>query len=183
MKGIGSAPIVRLFPFEAKNQMQYAWKYGAASATADYADGLCTIHLRGLLTNNVLDALRRDVRNPNRPQAFVYVICWTRAALAVSLDNLGDLMRDAVPNDPFRMPVVNVVTAENAPAFQRYALRTIEFGIIRVTTLSLDAALAWAQRKAVVSQWSAELRASETLPVAPWRRPDRSRGRRGSVRA
>lgn len=159
--------------------MKYRWQYDAASATAEFHDGLCVVDLRGLMTADAISELSADIQKHMVTPTYVVVCCWDKSVLAVEV---GD--GDKPGENPIRVPVVNVVSSGERDAFERHADNMIRYGLLRITTLSLDAALGWAARKAVVSEWSQELRLTGQLlaPVSPARARVRSPGRRHTAR-
>lgn len=164
--------------------MQYEWNYSRASATAVYDDGVCVVDVRGLVTRDVPDQLRADLRSHADIVAHVFVVCWDRACIAVERTGIVSVADDLPPGDVLRAPMVNVVNEECVEFFQQLGADRMAVGVLRVTTLSLDAALAWARRRAMVAEWSADLRRHEQwhAPISVWQPSARSQDRRQSDR-
>lgn len=132
--------------------MKYEFHYGAASVSADFHEGLGLVELRGPVTGRVITQARLEIAAVQPGETCVYLWCWDRAALAYDLRT-----QSAVNGGDWRLadlvvlPAGNLVTEGQYDDFDEYAVDAINRGLVRVTFLQRELALAWAARKIVFS--------------------------------
>lgn len=147
--------------------MKYTWRYGtAASVAADFYDGLGLVEMRGPITDATLRDARLKIIAEQPSETRVYLICWDRAILATTFETLAAALAEPQFAALLWLPVANVVSREQAPAFRRYAARLVNSGPLRVTFCERGEALRWAARKLVYSE---PLAAAQALPPAQYR--------------
>lgn len=132
--------------------MKHAWRYGSASATAEFYEGLGLVELRGPITIEAITKALIDIVRSAPASTCVYVFCWDRAALATSIDEILAVTATAVFCEFIRLPMAMVVSDAQADDFNRYAFNRIQFGFVRVVFSELQDALRWASRKIAFSE-------------------------------
>lgn len=137
----------------------HTWNCGAAAASIQFADSLGVVELRGPLTRRALDQLKVDVMRLAPCPTYVFVVDVSAAIVAVDVDELAELALDSHLHGVIKEPIVFVVNDEQTDLFRAHSEAIVEHGLLRVVATSLDRGLEWAQRRAMTSAWTAELRA------------------------
>jgi hypothetical protein len=132
--------------------MKLAWAVGAASATLVVADGVGTIDWRGPLTAFTAATVGAAVERALADQpAEVLLIRLDRAAVAVSLQQMVDFMRDPARKS-FRRAGAVVTDEASLPMFRDWCWHVGQLGVIRKAFTSYEDALPWAREMAELAR-------------------------------